>query len=317
MTSPAAAAVDSKAARPSRATLGLTLAAMLAIWSGNYLAGKLSLRYIDPLSFASLRIELAALVMLAMHFFRRAPWPARRDFVTFALLGFFGVAINQGCFTVGLAFTSSAHSVIIVALDPIIILLAASALKLESLTTGKVIGMAISFAGVLLLETERNAGQPAPLTGDVITFCGVLGFCAFSILGKQAAGRSIGERYDALSITTFMTVTAGVFLAPLAVRQGIRLDWGHVSWVAWTGIAYMAIMASLVSYALFNWVLRHMEVSRVAAVNYLQVPIVIVLAVGFLGERPSAHLLSGAALVLLGVYLAERKAGLASSNSAG
>jgi drug/metabolite transporter (DMT)-like permease len=95
-------------------------------------------------------------------------------------------------------------------------------------------------------------------------------------------------------------------IAPVAVRQAVALDWKHVGWVGWSGLVYMAVFASVVSYTLFNWILRHMDASRIAAVNYLQVPIVILLAVWFLGARPSAHLLSGAALVLVGVYLAER-----------
>lgn len=282
---------------------------MLCIWSGSYVAGKLALRHIDPVSLAALRIELAATLMLAVYFSR--PVRARlrkRDLWTFAALGLFGVAINQGCFTSGLGFTSSSHAVIIVALDPIIILLFASALKLEFLTPAKIVGMAISFAGVLLLETERSVGPHGMHTNDTLAFCGVIGFCTYTILGKRAAIRAIGDHYGAIDVNAFMTIAAGIFVAPLAIHQGLALDWKSVGWVGWTGMSYMALFGSVVSYTLFNWILRHMDASRIAAVNYLQVPLVILLAVEILGERPSGHLLSGAALVLAGVYLAERHA---------
>ena len=280
---------------------------MLCIWSGSYVAGKLALRHIDPVSLAALRIELAALLMLTVYFSRPSRAPLRgRDVWTFAALGLFGVAINQGCFTSGLGFTSSSHAVIIVALDPIIILLFAGALKLESFTSAKIIGMIISFAGVLLLETERNAGPNGLHTNDALAFCGVIGFCTYTILGKRAAIRAFAEHYGAIDVNAFMTIAAGIILAPLAIHQGLTINWKSVGWVGWTGMSYMAIFGSVVSYTLFNWILRHMDASRIAAVNYLQVPVVILLAVAILGERPSAHLLSGAALVLLGVYLAER-----------
>ncbi|HXU47897.1 MAG TPA: DMT family transporter, partial [Candidatus Binatia bacterium] len=105
-------------------------------------------------------------------------------------------------------------------------------------------------------------------------------------------------------------VVAAILYAPLAVRQGMALDWKRVGWVGWTGVIYMAALATVIAYTMFNWLLRHVDASRVAGVNYLQVPIVIVLAVSVLGERPSGHLLSGAALVVGGVYLAERHAAL-------
>jgi drug/metabolite transporter (DMT)-like permease len=90
------------------------------------------------------------------------------------------------------------------------------------------------------------------------------------------------------------------------VRQGIALDWKSVGWAGWAGLGYMAVFSSVLVYTMFYWLLRHMEASRVAAVNYLQPFIVILLSMALLGEHPTGHLLSGGALVLVGVYLAER-----------
>jgi drug/metabolite transporter (DMT)-like permease len=72
---------------------------------------------------------------------------------------------------------------------------------------------------------------------------------------------------------------------------------------------YMAAFSAVLAYTLFYWVLRYMEASRVAAVNYFQPVIVLLLSVAFLGEHPTRYLLAGGALVLVGVYLAERVSG--------
>jgi drug/metabolite transporter (DMT)-like permease len=297
--------------------LAFSLAVMMAIWSGNYVAGKIALRHIDVLSLVSLRIELAAAIMLALYFSRRRAPLRRRDLATFFWLGLFGVAINQGCFTMGLNYTTSSHAVILIALDPIVVLLLASALKLEAFTTGKFVGMVISFAGVVLLETDRAVGQSSFHGGDLLTLGCVMGYSIYAVLGKRAATRSVGEHYDAVSVNTFMTLVAAILYAPLALRQVRILDWRSVGWAGWSGLVYMALFASVISYTMFNWILRHVDASRVAGVNYLQVPVVIVLAVSILGERPSGHLLSGAALVLGGVYLAERHAALFSAAPGG
>ena len=119
----------------------------------------------------------------------------------------------------------------------------------------------------------------------------------------------MAEQYDAVAMNTFNCVAAAIMLLPLTVRQGIRLDWHAVGWAGWAGMIYMAAGSSVAAYTIFYWLLRYMSASRIAAVSYLQPIVVILLSVAFLSENPTRNLLLGAALVLLGVYLAERGTG--------
>jgi O-acetylserine/cysteine efflux transporter len=296
------------ARRPSGLLLGATLALILLLWSFNYTAGKLALRHMGPLFLAPLRIELAALLMLAIHFFRRGRARFQpRDFWTFAYLGFLGVVLNQGCFMLGLNYTTSERSVLVKAVGPILILLFARAMKLEAFTTAKIAGMALAFFGVLLLETEGGQmGHTSPVIGDAITLVSTLGFAIYSVLGKKVLNAARTGKYDSISFNTFITVAAAVMLLPLAVRQGILLDWKGVGWVGWGGLVYMAVGSSVGAYTLFYWVLKHLDASRVAAINYVQPILVIILSMLFLGEHPTGHLISGGIFVLAGVYLVER-----------
>ena len=283
--------------------LALTLALMLLLWSFNYIAGKIALRHLDPISLACFRIELAAIIMLPIYFSRRQRAALRlRDLWPFAYLGFWGVVVNQGLFTIGLNYTTSDHSAVIIAVGPIIILLLARIMKLEAVTPAKILGMAVAFAGVFLLEAENGSPVHSPfLVGDLITLSGTMGFALYTVLGKKVAGQ-----YDAIAMNTFNCVAAAIMLLPLTVRQGMRLDWRAVGWPGWLGMIYMAAASSVAAYTLFYWVLRYMTASRVAAISYFQPVAVILLSVAFLNDHPTRNLLLGTALVLLGVYLAER-----------
>ena len=289
--------------RPSSVLLALTLALMLLLWSFNYIAGKIALRHLDPISLACFRIELAAIIMLPIYFSRRQRAALRlRDLWPFVYLGFWGVVVNQGLFTIGLNYTTSDHSAVIIAVGPIIILLLARIMKLEAVTPAKILGMAVAFAGVFLLEAENGSPVHSPfLVGDLITLSGTMGFALYTVLGKKVAGQ-----YDAIAMNTFNCVAAAIMLLPLTVRQGMRLDWRAVGWPGWLGMIYMAAASSVAAYTLFYWVLRYMTASRVAAISYFQPVAVILLSVAFLNDHPTRNLLLGTALVLLGVYLAER-----------
>jgi len=279
---------------------------MLMLWSLNYVAGKIALRTIDPVTLACFRLVFAALVMLPIYFAQENRTPLKlRDIWPFTYLGFLGVIVNQGLFTVGLNFTTSDHSAVIIAIGPVIILLLARALKLEVFTAGKILGMAISFVGVVMLETENGSPANSPfLLGDLITFGGVIGFAAYAVLGKR-----IVARYDAIAMNTFNLVASAVLLLPLTVRQGIHLNWKSVSAAGWLGMIYMALGSSIGAYTIFYWLLRYMSASRVAVLSYFQPVVVIVLSIIFLSEHPTRNLLLGTLLVLVGVYLAERGKG--------
>jgi drug/metabolite transporter (DMT)-like permease len=288
--------------RPSPFVLGGALFIILLIWSCNYIVGKITLRHFDPFTLVAFRFPAAAAVALSIYFSRRNRIrPRLRDLWTFVYLGFFGILINQGCFTIGLNFTTSEHSVIVVALGPLLVLVFAWLLKLEKLTAGKAFGMAISITGILLMETGHGGSAKSPLViGDLITFGGIMGFATYTVLGKRVVAN-----YDAVSMTAFNIVVAAVLVSPFTVRQALHLDWGRVGWVGWAGVLYMAAISSTAAYTIFYWILRYMDASRVVVMNYCQPVLVMLLSIPILGEHPTRNSVAGSALVLLGVYMAE------------
>ena len=302
MVTTSASPTSGPKSRPSTFLLALGLIAVLLAWSINYIVCKITLTHFDAWTLASFRFQISALVLLALYFSRPTRTPLRaRDLWTFAYLGFFGYAINQGSFVVGLSLTTSDHSAIIVALGPILILAMARGMRLETLTAGKILGMLISFSGVLLLETEQGSPLHSPLLfGDLITLAGTLGYSIYTVLAKRVAGS-----YDTISMNTFNACIAAILWLPLALRQGSRLHWASVGLVGWAGLLYMVLCSAVGGYLLFYWLLRHMDASRVVVVNYLQPVVVVLLSVPLLAERPSVRLLASGALVLLGVYLTE------------
>src|SRR5262249_51720694 len=142
--------------RPSSLMLALSLAAMLAMWSFNYVAGKTALRYFDGLTLAAFRLELAALIMLPIYFLRRDRSAlAPGDVWTLSYIGLL-LSANQVFFTVGLAYTTSDHSAMVLAMGPILVLLLARIMKIEPLTAAKILGMATAFTGAIILAAENG-----------------------------------------------------------------------------------------------------------------------------------------------------------------
>ncbi len=280
---------------------------MLAIWTMNFIVGKITLRHFPVVTLVSFRLVLASIVMTLIYVStpRKTPFD-RRDGPLFIILGIIGVVMNQGGFTYGLNFTTAGHSSIIIAIAPVIVLILARLVGLETISRRKAIGISLCFVGAVVLAAENGfaAVGSQTLKGDLITLQSVLGYSIFVIMAKR-----VEHKYDTVTLNFFNFLVAGIILLPLAIREGLRLDWHGVGWKGWLGLCFMSICSSVISYLIYYWALRHMEASRLAATTYVEPVFVPILSVLLLGEHVTTNLLIGGALVLIGVYVTERAMG--------
>lgn len=301
---------------PSRPAIAASIAVLVVVWAGNFIAAKIGLLYLPPLAMASFRVVLAGAVMIPVYFFclrlrafaeadefRRRGFVAR-DFWIFVYLGFFGVTVNQMCFTIGLHFTSVSHSAVIVGLSPIYILALAVLFRLERATGHKVVGMLIALAGVAVLASENGMSlHSASIEGDAITMAGSLGFAMYGVLGKR-----VTQKYDTLTMTAFTHFAGALLVVPLAIREARTLyAAGHWEqpWRVWAALLYMAVFSSALAYVFYFWLLRYLEASQLAAFTYLLPVLATILGILWLGEKGSWSQVLGGVMALGGVYWIE------------
>src|SRR5258705_10462435 len=104
--------------------MAASIALVVVVWAVNFIAAKIGLRYLPPLTIASFLVTLAGLSMVPAYLVC-SRWPAfadaqrtrsqgttLRDLWTFSYLGFLGVVVNQRCFTMGLRYTSLCHAAV-------------------------------------------------------------------------------------------------------------------------------------------------------------------------------------------------------------
>jgi drug/metabolite transporter (DMT)-like permease len=302
---------------PSRAVIIASITLLMSVWAVNFLAGKITLRYIPALTLGSLRIVIAALFMLLLYpLCRRMPIfqdnpdsarqpKSRRDYAAFAYLGFFGFVVNQLCFTVGLSYTNVSHSSIIVGMGPIYTLILAVLFRLEEATVRKAVGMAISLAGVGILASGAGLSHRSPtLFGVAITVCGSVGFAMWVVLGKRFAGK-----YNTLTSTMWSYLFASGLVLPLVIHQVIAFGplstWLALPWQAWAGLLFMTLLSSTLAYICYLWLLRFVEASQLSAFSYVMPVAATAMGIALLGEKGSWSELIGGALALAGVYWVE------------
>lgn len=281
----------------------LLLGLMVVLWSLNFIVGKVVLRELPPLLASGLRIAGAGLVMLPIYVLgeRRRALPERADLPLLAVLGVAGIAMNQVLFLLGLKRTTVAHAALIFGLSPLLVLLVAAAAGQERITGRRVAGMLVALTGVLALQHKSSNGVTATAAGDLLVLAGATAFALFTVFGKPLAAR-----YGTILMNTIGYVAGALVLAPLVIYEALRFPLGGVSWTAWAGIAYMVLFPSVACYLIFYHALKHLAASRLAALAYLQPLLATLMAIALLGERVTSSVAAGGALVLAGVWVAER-----------
>lgn len=302
---------------PGRPVLSASIGLVTIIWAVNFIAAKIGLRSLPAVTLASFRVVLAGAMMIPFYLFcSRLPAFAEtaesrrrqftlRDIWTFLYMGFFGVTINQICFTVGLRYTSVSHAAVIVGMGPIYTLLFAVLFNLEKATWRKAVGMALAFAGIAVMASENGVSAHSPsILGDAITMTGSIGFAMYVVLGKRLAGR-----YDPLTMTALSHFAGALIVLPVALSRAFSLGsaehWRAIAWTGWAAMLYMAIFSSAVAYVLYFWLLRYLEASQLSAFTYLLPVVATILGILWLGEKGSWDQVLGGVLALGGVYWIE------------
>jgi drug/metabolite transporter (DMT)-like permease len=296
------------AVRPSKARLYALLSLMLLFWSANFIFAKIAVREMPALMAVCLRTLFAGLFMWPVYFFAQErmdagmrKWSAT-DAPALLALGILGVLGNQALFVIGISRTSVAHGSVITAMGPIFVLLGATLTGIERLTFRKTAGMLVAACGVAVLQLGRTHTGGATLAGDLILIVATMAFACFTVFGK-----GVVLQFGAITVNTFAFVGGALLMLPLTFWEFAHSNMARVSSLAWMGVLYMALFPSIAGYLIYSHALRYLPATRVSSVSYFQPVVATLLAVFFLGEHPGLAFAGGAALVLGGVYVTERR----------
>jgi drug/metabolite transporter (DMT)-like permease len=283
--------------------LGAFLAVVL--WGISFVATKAVLREISPIALIFTRFGLGALLLLAILVVRGQPIvPPRSAWPTLVLLGFVGVFLHQMLQAYGLVFTSAVNTGWLIGLIPIWSAVLSAIFLRERFGAGKLAGLAIGFAGALVLVTKGRLGTGIlglPSTrGDFLILLSTVNWAVYTILGRATLGRIGASR------TTAAAMFLGwLMLGPLFAAEAGWRAWGALSAVGWGSVLFLGIGCSALGYLFWYEALARLEPSRVAAFLYLEPLVTLSAAMIFLGEKIHATTILGGALVLVGVFLVQ------------
>jgi drug/metabolite transporter (DMT)-like permease len=285
----------------------VVLAALAAVvlWGASPVAAKVAVADLSPLSVAVLRTFLGGALAVPVALAMRVRWPQQRRLQAILLLsGFCGFIGFPMLFTFGVHLTSANHASMILAALPIFTGAIAMGWDRRRPSRIWIVGSLIALAGeAVLIGGRAGAGAgTASIGGDAL----VLASNCFASLGYVAGGRLQQAGYPSTGTTFWGAAAMALVLAPVMPLLWVRGEFAVASVPAWSAIAYLAIVVTILGYVLWYWALGRGGIARVGLIQFLQPVSGVVLAALLLGEPVTPAFLLASALVLGGVWLAIR-----------
>ncbi|NJP05530.1 MAG: DMT family transporter [Chloroflexaceae bacterium] len=280
---------------PTNTRLLLFLIIVLMFWASAFSGVRAALQGYTPGSLALLRFLVASLAIAIYPGIHRVGLPSASDLRGLVLLGFIGITVYHIAISYGEVSVTAGAASLLISSVPLFTALLATFFLGERLRIWGWLGIAISFAGVLLIVLGEGTAlqfDPGALLVVIAAVCASLYF---------TFQKPYLQRYGALRFTAYAIWSGTCFL--LVFLPGLLLELPTAPIDATLAILYLGVFPSVIAYALWSEVLRHIPASVVASFLYLSPVLAIFIAWVWLNEIPSPLALIGGLIVLTGVIL--------------
>ncbi|MEO6913341.1 MAG: EamA family transporter [Candidatus Baltobacteraceae bacterium] len=291
----------------ARATIVTAYVGMCLIWGTTWLAIKVGLQYLPPVTGVGLRFVIAGLFLYAIAAFRgeippfsKLPW----KLIWVLALTLFGLNYVL-TYTAEVRLSSGLVAVLFGTL-PFFIFAFGHYLAGERTTARTWIGAVLAFGGVAVISLAGS------LRGSLLFALAAIAAAAISGFANVYAKRHSGN--DPLIVLPPAMLLAGIVLAIIGLlfehpilQQGLELR-------SIFAVLYLAIFGSGIAFFLNLWLLQRIEVG-IVGLSALIIPVLaVIVGIVFGHELFGARELIGAALVIAGVWIALSKPSVIEEN---
>ena len=288
----------------------------VAIWGTTFVSTKVLLLHgLTPAWIFTLRFAMAYVLLVALTPLIRRKRPLSenrplvsrkercRDELLMFALGVTGGSLYFLAENEALNHTTATNTSLIVCSCPLFAMFLIAALyRDEKVAKWQILGSFIALLGMATVVLNGHFVLHLSPLGDALAFVACLAWAFYSLLMKQAL-----RRYDIFVITRKVFFYGLVTIIPflLVTRQPLHIQ-AFDNPVVWGNLLYLGIVASLVCFLTWNWVMRRL--GPVVATNWVYFnPITTILfAWWLLNEKITPFFLLGSALILIGMFLADK-----------
>lgn len=290
----------------SRVILVAAFAAVYVIWGSTYLAIKYAIETLPTFLMAGVRFTIAGAVLYCWaRMTSDYERPTRKQWRSSFIIGALLLGIGNGGVVFAEHYITSSLAALLVATTPFWIVLLSWMFMGEGRPTQKVVvGLAVGFVGVGLLisggQSYSGMGSNGQLLGIIAVLAASLAWCAGSLYGTRAASPR-----SAVQTAGMQMLAGGLILLVTGTVLGewSAFDPSAVSAASAAALVYLIVFGAIVAFTAYSWLLKNASPASVSTYAYVNPAVAVLLGWAVAGEKLSATMLVGAAVVVVSVML--------------
>jgi len=272
--------------------------AIVLIWSTTPLAVKWSAVEAGFLFAVLSRMLIAAVFCQLLTHLLRSDWRWHKRALSMYLLSGFNISFSMLLIYWGAQTISSGLIALLFGLMPLITgIFATLILKEKSFTPEKLLGIIMAFAGLALIFYSEQTQKDGYLLAILAVLTAISWHSFSTVVFKRYA-----SDLPIMSVTTASIWVSVIFLGIAWWYSGnsIPMD---ISETGWGSILYLSIVASVLGFTIYFYVLKNMQASTVALIP-LMTPVLALLLGQYLNdEQPDSEVWLGAFFIVSGLSL--------------
>lgn len=260
------------------------------LMGSSFTVGKIGLAYVSPLLLVGLRFTIAGMIMAL--FVMKKPLPRKTlDWGRVILVGFFQTAGVMGCIFLSLRTITAGESSILTFSNPLMVVILSTLFLGGKYEVLQWLGVILGFAGVFITLGFHLQLQEGTLLG--------LG-AAISWATATVLIKAWGQRFNVWVLTAYQMLFGGILLLIMGVTMETPKLVFHLTSVFI--ILWLAIMASIVQFAVWFYLLNQSDPGKTSAFLFLAPFFGVLTGWILLDEVVDWYVCIGGGFIILGIF---------------
>ena len=280
----------------------------VTFWAGNFVVGKLASFYeVPPFSLNFYRWFFAWLILAP---FTLPEIIKKKDYIInnyklFIVLGVTSITIFNSIVYYSLNFTQVISGVLMISTIPVMIMFFSSILKIEKTNVFQIIGVILSFLGVIIIITKANFEILKNLNfnkGDITMVIAMFSWALYSTLLKR-------QKYEISQLSLLQVVMSFglVFLIPvyfIEYQLGFRITLDKPFYLI---LSYVVLLPGLASFIFWIKGISMIGANRSGVFLHLMPILSAIMAMIIFNEKFMFYHMLGACFIITGILLSNKK----------
>lgn len=274
---------------------GLLVVLTTSLMGSSFAVGKMGLNYVSPLLLVGLRFTIAGVIM-ALVCYRKTLPTSLNDWGRIFVVGMFQTAGVMGFIFISLRFITAGESSILTFTNPLMVVLMGTIFLGLRYRFSHWLGVIVGFAGVFITLGFHLQIK----TGTLLGLGAALSWSIATLLIKKW-----GTRFDIWVLTAYQMLFGGMILLLLGLTaETPRLIVNPTSLFI---VGWLAIMASIVQFAVWFYLLHKGDPGKTSAFLFLAPFFGVLSGWLLLGEVVEWYVYAGGLLIIIGIFCCTNK----------